>query len=64
MVITSLLLPSFVFLTLYPLPPLVKDSRRILILLHLILLLLPSSPSYNFLALPLAPPPALPCTSS
>ena len=44
MVITSLLLPSFVFLTLYPLPPPAKDSRRILILLHLILLLLPLIP--------------------
>ena len=44
LVIASLLLPSFVFLTLYPLPPPVKDSRRILILLHLILLLLPLIP--------------------
>ena len=48
MVITSLLLPSFVFLTLYPLPPPVKDSRRILILLHLILLLLPLIPILSF----------------
>ena len=44
MVVTSLLLPSLAFLTLYPLPPPAKDSRRILILLHLILLLLPLIP--------------------